>query len=199
MPKRRAQAKPHRKPASNSAPRNNPVPVSAAAATAPRKDDRLWGGRFDRQPDEHFDAFQRSFPFDRRLLPYEFAVDRAWAKALEPIGIFTSAEVQQTLAALDKIEQRAQNDPAWLEKLGADAEDVHHFVEKALVEELGPLGWKLHTGRSRNELIATDFRLFVIDAAAQIQRALAALLKTLLRSEERRVGKECRSRWAAYP
>jgi len=145
-----------------------------------RKDDRLWGGRFEREPNARFDAFQRSFAFDRRLLPYEIAVDRAWAKALEPIGIFTAAEAKQTLAALDKIEKRAKTDPAWLEKTGADAEDVHHFVEKALVEELGPLGWKLHTGRSRNELVATDFRLFVIDAAAQIRNALEAMLNAFL-------------------
>src|SRR6267154_1150032 len=145
-----------------------------------RKDDRLWGGRFERAPNERFDAFQRSFAFDRRLLPYELAVDRAWAKALEPIGIFTATEVNQTLAALDKIAKRARTDSAWLEKFGAGAEDVHHFVEKALVEELGPLGWKLHTGRSRNELVATDFRLFVIDAAAQIQHALEAMLNTFL-------------------
>src|SRR5881398_3514615 len=131
-----------------------------------RKDDRLWGGRFERKPDKEFDAFQRSFAFDRRLLPYEIAVDRVWAKALEPIGIFTATEVKQTLAALDKISERAKTDSAWLEAFGATAEDVHHFVEKALVEELGPLGWKLHTGRSRNELVATDFRLFVRDAAA---------------------------------
>lgn len=145
-----------------------------------RKDDRLWGGRFEREPNAHFDAFQRSFAFDRRLLPYEIAVDRAWAKALEPIGIFTATEVKQTLAALDKISERAQTDPAWVDSFGANAEDVHHFVEKALVEELGPLGWKLHTGRSRNELVATDFRLFVIGAAAEIQRGLSALLNTLL-------------------
>jgi argininosuccinate lyase len=145
-----------------------------------RKDDRLWGGRFERAPNEHFDAFQRSFAFDRRLLPYEIAVDRAWAKALEPIGIFTATEVKQTLAALDKIAERAKTDLAWLEKFGADAEDVHHFVEKALVEELGALGWKLHTGRSRNELVATDFRLFVIDAVAETQRSLEALLNAFL-------------------
>src|SRR3984957_6323255 len=145
-----------------------------------RKDDRLWGGRFDREPNAHFDAFQRSFAFDRRLLPYEIAVDRAWAKALEPIGIFTAAEVKQTLAALDKISDRAQNDPAWIDTFAPTAEDVHHFVEKALIEELGPLGWKLHTGRSRNELVATDFRLFVIDATVEIRRALSALLSTLL-------------------
>ncbi|HET8925690.1 MAG TPA: argininosuccinate lyase [Candidatus Acidoferrum sp.] len=145
-----------------------------------RKDDRLWGGRFERAPNERFDAFQRSFAFDRRLLTYEIAVDRAWAKALEPIGILTAVEVKQTLAALDKIIERAKTDPAWLQTFGADAEDVHHFVEKALVGELGPLGWKLHTGRSRNELVATDFRLFVIDAAAGIQRGLEALLNAFL-------------------
>jgi argininosuccinate lyase len=145
-----------------------------------RKDDRLWGGRFEREPNARFDAFQRSFAFDKRLLPYEIAVDRAWAKALEPIGIFTASEVKQTLAALDKISERAKSDAVWFDKTGASAEDVHHFVEKALVEELGPLGWKLHTGRSRNELIATDFRLFVIDAAAEIQRGLEALLNSIL-------------------
>jgi len=145
-----------------------------------RKDDRLWGGRFECEPNARFDAFQRSFAFDRRLLPYEIAVDRAWAKALEPIGIFTAAEVKQTLGALDKIAERAKTDSAWLEKVGADAEDVHHFVEKALVEELGPLGWKLHTGRSRNELVATDFRLFVMDAVCEIQRGLEALLNSFL-------------------
>src|SRR2546426_9869149 len=141
-----------------------------------RKDDRLWGGRFERAPNEEFDAFQRSFAFDRRLLPYELSVNRAWAKPTEATGIFAATEVKQTLAALDKIAERAKTDAAWLESFGATAEDVHHFVEKALVEELGALGWKLHTGRSRNELVATDFRLFVIDAAAEIQRGLAALL-----------------------
>ena len=154
-----------------------------------RKDDRLWGGRFERAPNARFDAFQRSFAFDRRLLPYEIAVDRAWAKALEPIGIFTATEVKQTLAALDKIAERAETDPAWLDTFSADAEDVHHFVEKALVEELGPLGWKLHTGRSRNELVATDSRLFVIRASAQIQVTLAVvLIPTVLQKAQAKLG-----------
>src|SRR3981189_3328963 len=145
-----------------------------------RKDNKLWGGRFERAPDAGFDEVQRALGLDRRLWPYGIAVDRAWAKALEPIGIFTAAEVKQTLAALDKISERARTDAAWLEKFGASAEDVHHFVEKALVEELGPLGWKLHTGRSRNELVATDFRLFSIDRAAEVQRSLEALLNAFL-------------------
>ena len=145
-----------------------------------RKDDRLWGGRFELAPNEGFDAFQRSFAFDRILLTYEIKVDFAWAKALEPAGILSSQEVKQTLAALDKILGRTQTDEAWFQKLAAGAEDVHHFVEKALVEELGPLGWKLHTGRSRNELIATDFRLFIIDAVAAMQHILGQLLSALL-------------------
>jgi len=153
-----------------------------------RKDSKLWGGRFERAPDARFDAFQRSFAFDRRLLPYEIAVDRAWAKALEPIGIFIADEVKQTLTALDKIAARAESDPAWVDAFGADAEDVHHFVEKALVEELGPLGWKLHTGRSRNELVATDFRLFVIDAATEIKRGLLALISALLVQAKAKLG-----------
>jgi len=153
-----------------------------------RKDDRLWGGRFEREPNKQFDAFQRSFAFDRRLLPYEIAVDRAWAKALQPVGIFTAAEVKQTLAALDKIAERAKMDSAWLESFGATAEDVHHFVEKALVEELGPLGWKVHTGRSRNELVATDFRLFVVAAAAEAQRSLEALLNSFLLQAKENLG-----------
>src|SRR3984893_6013192 len=145
-----------------------------------RKDDRLWGGRFAREPNAQFAAFQRSFAFDRRLLPYEIAVDRAWAKALEPIGVFTAAEVKKTLAALDNIADHANTDVAWLERFGADAEDVHHFVEKALVQELGPLGWKLHTGRSRNELVATDFRLFVMDAAEFANRSVVTLIDAFL-------------------
>jgi argininosuccinate lyase len=153
-----------------------------------RKDSKLWGGRFERAPDARFDAFQRSFAFDLRLLPYEIAVDRAWAKALEPIGIFTAAEVKQTLAALDKIATRAESDTAWVDCFGADAEDVHHFVEKALVEELGPLGWKLHTGRSRNELVATDFRLFVMDAALQVKLGLIGLVRALLAQAKAKLG-----------
>jgi argininosuccinate lyase len=151
-----------------------------------RKDDRLWGGRFEREPNADFDAFQRSFAFDRRLLPYELAVDRAWAKALQKIGILTEIEVRDTIKALDAIATRLENEHSFLQ--GSTAEDVHHFVESALVHELGPLGWKLHTGRSRNELVATDFRLFVIDAAAQIQGGLAALLNALLEQAKSNLG-----------
>src|ERR1700739_2866466 len=97
--------------------------------TERKKDDRLWGGRFEKAPDARFDAFQRSFSFDHRLLPYEIAVDRAWAKALQGVGIFSEVEVRQTLAALDKISARAQSDKNWLDS--SAVEDVPQFVENA--------------------------------------------------------------------
>jgi argininosuccinate lyase len=147
---------------------------------------RMWSGRFDRGPDEIFDQFQRSFSFDRRLMPYEIAVDRAWAHAIEGAGILTSEEVRKILTALDAIASRAEREPAWLDQ--SAAEDVHHFVEMALIEQLGPLGAKLHTGRSRNELIATDFRLFVKDAAASLGRSIARLEKALLDQAEQNLG-----------
>ena len=75
---------------------------------------KLWGGRFDRAPDEIFYQFQRSFSFDRRLLPYELAVDRVWAGALVSAGILSIEEMRDTLTALDKIADRAANEYAWL-------------------------------------------------------------------------------------
>jgi argininosuccinate lyase len=140
--------------------------------------DLMWSGRFERAPEKEFYEFQRSFPFDQRLLPCELAVDRAWARALQNAGLLSADELTKLLAALDFIERRAASEPAWLK--ASDAEDVHHFVEMQLIEQLGPLGTKLHTGRSRNELVATDFRMFVRDAARHIRRALAALITALL-------------------
>ena len=139
---------------------------------------KLWGGRFERPPDKIFYEFQRSFSFDRRLLPCELAVDRAWARALESVKILSADEVRRTIHALEAIATRAANEPAWLDT--SPAEDVHSFVEQALVEHLGPLGYKLHTGRSRNELVATDFRLFVRDACRHTFARLAALIAALI-------------------
>ncbi|MBI3668635.1 MAG: argininosuccinate lyase [Acidobacteria bacterium] len=163
------------------------APKYKGTAKPPAKsEEKLWGGRFARPPDEAFYEFQRSFRFDRRLLPYELAVDRAWACALEGAGILSATEVRQIHAALDQIAERAAADPAWLD--ASAAEDVHHFVELALVERLGPLGYKLHTGRSRNELVATDFRLFIKDAAAAMRGGVAALVGALADQAERHLG-----------
>jgi argininosuccinate lyase len=111
-------------------------------------------------------------------LPYELAVDRAWARALEGVGVLSRDDVHRTIEALEAIGARAANEPAWLD--ASPAEDVHSFVETALVERLGPLGYKLHTGRSRNELVVTDFRLFVRDACRHTLARLAGLVRALV-------------------
>jgi argininosuccinate lyase len=94
--------------------------------------------------------------------------------------------VHDTLLALDNLVRQISSDPSFLE--GSTAEDVHHFVESALVHELGALGWKLHTGRSRNELVATDFRLFVMNAAARSQSAIFELLSAFLEQAKAHFG-----------
>jgi argininosuccinate lyase len=134
---------------------------------------KMWGGRFERGPDASFYEFERSWHFDRRMLPQELALDRAWARAITAAGILNEEECQKIVAALDEIERRAQTDMAWLD--GSKAEDVHHFAETALIEKLGPLGAKLHTGRSRNEMVATEFRMYVRAAARELRAALVLL------------------------
>ena len=144
---------------------------------------KMWGGRFERGPDASFYEFERSWNFDRRLLPQEIALDRAWARAIARAGILTKEEGEQLVAALDALEARAKSDAVWLDN--SKAEDVHHFVETALIEKLGALGAKLHTGRSRNDMVATEFRMYVKDAARQIRRAIASLEHAIVEQAER--------------
>ena len=153
--------------------------------TAP-EDQKMWGGRFERPPDASFYEFERSWQFDRRMLPQELALDRAWARAIAAAGILTPEEGQQLVAALDEIEVRAKSDTAWLD--ASKAEDVHHFAETALIEKLGPLGAKLHTGRSRNEMVATEFRMYVKQAASEIRSAVALLIRAIAAQAKNNLG-----------
>ena len=139
---------------------------------------KMWGGRFDEPPDREFFAFQRSLRFDAALLPQEIAASRAWASALAGAGILTAAEAETIRGALEEIVRAAQHDAASV--AASDAEDVHSYVESALIARVGELGAKLHTGRSRNEQVATDLRLYLRDAARLVRSALAALLRSLV-------------------
>jgi argininosuccinate lyase len=147
---------------------------------------KMWGGRFERAPDASFYEFERSWHFDRRMLPQELALDRAWARAIAAAGVLTSEEALQLVRAIDEIESRAASDAAWLD--ASKAEDVHHFAETALIEKLGPLGAKLHTGRSRNEMVATEFRMYVREAARAARRALAGLLRAVAAQAQQNLG-----------
>jgi len=147
---------------------------------------KMWGGRFDQKPDSSFYEFQRSWRFDRRLLPYELALDRAWARGLERAHLISTDECAQMIRALDGIERRVKSDAAWIDN--STAEDVHHFAEVALIEVLGAVGAKLHTGRSRNEMVATEFRMFVKDAARSMATAIGSLVDAVAQQAERNLG-----------
>ena len=125
---------------------------------------KMWSGRFTRPPDAEFERWQRSFPFDQRLLGEELAASAAHARALAKAGILSAGELNAIVDGLSHIAQLSPEDVA----LNQSAEDVHHFVEERLAELIGETAYKLHSGRSRNEQIATDLRLYVrnrIDAA----------------------------------
>ena len=147
---------------------------------------KMWGGRFEKAPDASFYEFERSWQFDRRFLPQELALDRAWARALAAAGVLTQEEAKKLVAALDEIEARSVQDPAWLD--ASNAEDVHHFAETALIEKLGSLGAKLHTGRSRNEMVATEFRMYVKDSARETRRALGSLARAFAAQAKANLG-----------
>jgi len=143
---------------------------------------KMWSGRFRQALDPDFERWQRSFEFDKRLLSEELAASRAHARALKDVGILTADELIAILEGLDRISSQAAA-PEFL--ADSEAEDVHHFVEKQLVKLIGETGYKLHSGRSRNEQIATDLRLYVRAATDQLGADLADWLSVLLdRAEE---------------
>ena len=134
---------------------------------------KMWSGRFREPLDAQFEAWQRSIVFDWRLLDQEVAASKAHASALFEAGILSKAETTELRAALDTIVGDFGSDAS--KELVRDhptAEDIHHFVELKLAERVGDLGLKLHTGRSRNEQIATDLRLYV---RAQIELVVEGL------------------------
>jgi argininosuccinate lyase len=138
---------------------------------------KMWSGRFRQPLDPEFERWQRSFSFDRRLLTHELEASGAHARALKNAGILSSDELISILQGLKQIGEKAAASPAFLED--DEAEDVHHFVEKQLVAMIGDTGYKLHSGRSRNEQIATDLRLYVRAAIDQLRHELAELCSVL--------------------
>jgi argininosuccinate lyase len=143
---------------------------------------KMWSGRFRQPLDPEFEKWQRSFPYDQRLLPFELAASRAHANALGHAGVLSSAELSEIVNALGEIGRRAGSSPEFLND--PEAEDVHHFVEKQLAALIGPTGYKLHTGRSRNEQIATDLRLFVRQSIDTLQNLIADWIEAILARAE---------------
>jgi argininosuccinate lyase len=144
---------------------------------------KMWSGRFRQPLDAEFESWQRSFPFDNKLLFQELAASRAHANALRTADVLNDEELKAIAGGLEAIGKRAKDDPSYLNDL--EAEDVHHFVEKELAAAIGQTGLKLHTGRSRNEQIATDLRLFVRDSNDELRSQLARCIRELLAQAER--------------
>jgi len=125
---------------------------------------KMWSGRFRDPLNAIFESWQRSFPFDWRLLPQEVAASKAHAKTIAAAGILTDAELAAMLSGLDQVLEGVTLDGPALVASAPNAEDIHHFSELQLAKYIGDLALKLHTGRSRNEQIAADMRLFVRDS-----------------------------------
>jgi argininosuccinate lyase len=148
----------------------------------------LWGGRFRGAVDPEFEKFNSSFSFDRRLFQVDIVGSVAHCEALAAADVLSAEEAAQINSALATIRERGLSDPAYLTEI--PAEDVHSFVEARLTEIVGDLGRKLHTGRSRNDQVATDLRLWLreeIDRLGQLLRDTQIALIDLGESNRRAV------------
>ncbi|MBZ5628056.1 MAG: argininosuccinate lyase [Acidobacteriia bacterium] len=140
----------------------------------------MWSGRFREPLDPKFEVWQRSFAFDVRLLADEIAASRAYARVLRTAGVFTATELDSVLGGLDTLAARPAPNPADF----PGVEDVHQFVEQELVLLIGDTGYKLHAGRSRNEQISTDLRLYVRRSIDDILAAIAGLASAFVAKAE---------------
>lgn len=143
---------------------------------------KLWGGRFETGPSEAFERFSQSLHFDRRLIGADIRGSQAFARALEQVGILTADERGRIVDALEKIGSDAR-DPAFFD--GAADEDIHTLVIRKLKEQTGAVTDKIHTGRSRNEQVSLDLRLWVRDECDHIKQLLAGFAESLLNLAER--------------
>lgn len=139
---------------------------------------KLWGGRFQGGLDPFFEKFNRSLPFDRRLVDQDIVGSIAWAKALGRAGVLTPDEVETLAGALRQLREDLARDSSSI--AGAPDEDVHSFVERQLLGLVGVLARKLHTGRSRNDQVATDLKLWLRAAITEFDGHLDALDAALL-------------------
>ena len=145
---------------------------------------KMWSGRFREPLDSAFEKWQRSIVFDWQLLEQEVAASKAHASALRAAGVLSEDETVKLRAALDAVAAEYAEDGTEKVRNHPSAEDIHHFVELSLAERVGSLGLKLHTGRSRNEQIATDLRLYVRDQIQLVVQSLGSWAGALLRQAQ---------------
>ncbi|OCG24670.1 argininosuccinate lyase [Gilliamella sp. wkB108] len=142
----------------------------------------LWGGRFSQAADQRFKHFNDSLRFDYRLARQDIIGSIAWSKALVTVNVLSHDEQQKLEHALNELLSLVQQDP--LQILQSDAEDIHSWVEQKLIEKVGDLGKKLHTGRSRNDQSTTDLKLWCKDQIQQLILAINHLRQSLVITAE---------------
>jgi argininosuccinate lyase len=141
-----------------------------------------WGGRFDAKTDRRVEQFTESISFDRRLFEHDIRASIAHAEMLAHVGLLTADECQQIVRGLTEIRAEIERGDF---AFGLEREDIHMHVEAALIDRIGDVGRKLHTGRSRNDQVATDVKLWVRDALDRIDERLVGLQRALLAAAER--------------
>jgi len=142
---------------------------------------KLWGGRFEGGPSEVFERFSGSLHFDKRLIDADIRGSIAYASALERVGILTAVERDELAAAFLAIQKESQDAAFWL---GSDDEDVHTLVIRKLKERAGTLADKIHTGRSRNDQVSLDIRLWLREEIDACGKELLGLMSALLAGRE---------------
>jgi argininosuccinate lyase len=143
---------------------------------------KTWGGRFTGGTDERVEAFTESISFDQRLYRHDILASQAHARMLAQVGLLTSEEASKIVAALQEIGQEIE---AGKFTFSTKLEDIHTHIEQALIQRLGDLGRKLHTGRSRNDQVVTDVKLWLRDELDHLTGALVALQRALLAAAEK--------------
>lgn len=146
---------------------------------------KLWGGRFTKEHDALAHRFNASLPFDKRLYNQDITGSVAWARGLARAGVLTNEEAAKIVEGLEAV--RAEMAEASFSFQPAD-EDIHTAVERRLTEIIGPLGGKLHTGRSRNDQVATDLRLYLLKEIDALADSLAQLQAAILEKAEAHLG-----------
>ncbi|HCH49326.1 MAG TPA: argininosuccinate lyase [Proteus sp.] len=143
----------------------------------------LWGGRFSQEADQRFKQFNDSLRFDFRLAQQDIFGSVAWSKALVTVGVLSQDEQAQLEQALNELSEEVIANPQSI--LQSDAEDIHSWVESKLIAKVGDLGKKLHTGRSRNDQVATDLKLWCKQEVAYLREAIVELQKALVITAEK--------------
>jgi argininosuccinate lyase len=164
--------------------RENITPFESRTMTESSNPQRLWGGRFSAEPSTEMDRLNRSLPVDHRMWREDIEGSRAWAAAIAGAGVITAGEARALDEGLARVAERVAG---WSEAEweAAPDEDIHSLVERLLREEAGEVAGKLHTGRSRNDQVATDSRLWALGAVERLDAELAALQQALLEQAEK--------------